>query len=91
MGKQVKELIAEIMKRYADAVESWIAAVGECAEMVAQGILYYGSYLLAGLAVALAWLLLAVTMPAWYLPYKYFTRKGAKRKCRQGNKRRYRK
>ncbi len=87
----MKELIAEIMKRYADAVESWIAAVGECAEMVAQGILYYGSYLLAGLAVALAWLLLAVTMPAWYLPYKYFTRKGAKRKCRQGNKRRYRK
>ena len=78
----MKELIAEIMKRYADAVESWIAAVGECAEMVAQGILYYGSYLLAGLAV---------TMPAWYLPYKYFTRKGAKRKCRQGNKRRYRK
>lgn len=91
MGQQVKKFIAEIMKRYADAVDSWIIAVREFAEVVAQGILYYGSYLLAGLAVALAWLLLAVTMPAWYLPYKYFTRKGAKRKCRQGNKRRYRK
>ncbi len=91
MGQQVKEFIAGIMKRYADAVESWIMAVGEFAEVIAQGILYYGSYLLAGLAVALAWLLLAVTMPVWYLPYKYFTRKGAKRKCRQGNKRQYRK
>lgn len=91
MGQQVKEFIAGIMKRYADAVESWIMAVGEFTEVIAQGILYYGSYLLAGLAVALAWLLLAVTMPVWYLPYKYFTRKGAKRKCRQGNKRQYRK
>lgn len=75
MGQQVKEFIAGIMKRYADAVESWIMAVGEFTEVIAQGILYYGSYLLAGLAVALAWLLLAVTMPVWYLPYKYFTRK----------------
>ncbi|MCX4305396.1 MAG: hypothetical protein OSJ69_06300 [Acetatifactor sp.] len=91
MGQQVKEFIAEIMKRDADAVESWMVAVGEFAEAMAQGILYYGSYLLAGLAVALAWLLLAATMPVWYLPYKYFTRKGAKRKCRQGNGRRYRK
>jgi len=40
---------------------------------------YYSGYLLAGLAVVLAWLLLLVTMPAWYLPYKYFTRKGAKK------------
>lgn len=79
MGQQVKKFIAEIMKRYADAVDSWIIAVGEFAEVVAQGILYYGSYLLARLAVALAWLLLAVTMPVWYLPYKHFTRKGAKK------------
>lgn len=91
MRQQVKELIAGIMKRYANAVESWIMAVGEFAEEVVEVIVYYGKYLLAGLAVALAWLLLAVTMPAWYLPYKYFTRKGAKRKCRQGSKRRYRK
>lgn len=91
MGQQVKEFIADIMKRYADTVESWIMAVGEFAEVVAQGVLYYGSYILAGLAVVLAWLLLAVTMPVWYLPYKYFTRKGAKRKCRKRNKRQYRK
>lgn len=61
------------------------------AEEVARLIWYYGGYLLAGLVIILAWLLLAVTMPAWYLPYKYFTRKGEKRKCRQENKKRYRK
>lgn len=88
MGQQVKEFIAGIMKRYADAVESWIMEVGEFAEVVAQGVLYYGSYFLAGLAVVLAWLLLAVTMPVWYLPYKYFTRKRAKKKfTRKGAKR----
>lgn len=79
MRQQVKELVAEIMKRYADTVESWLMAVGEFAEEAVEVIVYYGRYLLAGLAVALAWLLLAVTMPVWYLPYKHFTRKGAKK------------
>lgn len=95
MRRQAKKLIAEIMKRYADTVESICITVGEyvteATTEVAECVRHYGGYLLAWLAVALAWLLLAVTMPVWYLPYKYFTRKGAKRKCRQGNKRQYRK
>ena len=53
--------------------------VAEAAGEIAENLRYYGGYLLAGLAVALAWLLLAVTMPAWYLPYKHFTRKGVKK------------
>lgn len=83
MRQQAKKLIAEIMKRYADTVESICIAVGEyvteTTAEVAECVRHYGGYLLAGLAVALAWLLLAVTMPAWYLPYKYFTRKGVKK------------
>lgn len=81
MRQQVKELIAEIMKRYADTVESLCIVVGEyvteATAKAAERVRHYGGYLLAGLAIVLAWLLLAVTMPAWYLPYKYFTRKGA--------------
>lgn len=78
MRRQAKKLIAEIMKRYADTVESLCIAVGEyvteaTAEVV-ECVRYCGGYLLTGLAVVLAWLLLAATMPAWYLPYKYFTR-----------------
>lgn len=51
--------------------------MAEATGEIAENLRYYGGYLLAGLAIVLAWLLLAVTMPAWYLPYKYFTRKGA--------------
>ena len=83
MRRKAKELIAGIMKRYADTVEGLCMEVGECvAETtgeVTECVRYYGGYFLAGLAVALAWLLLAVTMPVWYLPYKLFTRKGAKK------------
>ena len=50
--------------------------VAEATAEVTECVRYYGGYLLAWLAVALAWLLLAVTMPAWYLPYKHFTGKG---------------
>lgn len=89
--RKAKEFITGIMERYANAVERSLMAAGWFAEEVARVIAYYGRYLLAGLAVALAWLLLAVTMPVWYLPYKYFTGKGTKKKWRQGNKRRYRK
>lgn len=83
MGQRAKELIAGITKRYTDTVESFCITVGgyvaEAAGEIAENLRYYGGYLLAGLAVALAWLLLAVTMPAWYLPYKHFTRKGVKK------------
>lgn len=81
--KRAKALVLEIMERYAAAAEGACTVVGEyVAEATAEAteyIKYYGGYLLAGLAVALAWLLLAVTMPAWYLPYKHFTRKGVKK------------
>lgn len=90
MKRQVMELITGIMKRYTDTVESLCIAVGEyVTEATAEAteyIKYYGGYLLAGLAVMLAWLLLAVTMPAWYLPYKYFTRKGAKKNEQKAEK-----
>lgn len=83
MRQQVKELIAEIMKRYADTVESLCIVVGEYATeataKAAECVRHYGGYLLAGLAIVLAWLLLAVTMPVWYMPYKHFTRKGVKK------------
>lgn len=83
MGNKVKELIADIMKRYTDTVEGLCMELGEfVAEATAEVtkcVRYYGGYILAGLAVVLAWLLLAVTMPVWYLPYKHFTRKGAKK------------
>lgn len=78
--RKAKEFITGIMERYANAVERSLIAVGWFVEGVTRVIAYYGRYLLAGLAVALAWLLLAVTMPVWYLPYKYFTGKGEKRK-----------
>lgn len=78
--RKAKEFITGIMERYANAVERSLMAVEWFVEGVARVIAYYGRYLLAGLAVALAWLLLAVTMPVWYLPYKYFTGKGEKRK-----------
>lgn len=80
MRRQAKKLITGIMKRYTNAVEGAVTAVAWFAGEVARLIWYYGGYLLAGLVIILAWLLLAVTMPAWYLPYKYFTRKGEKRK-----------
>lgn len=83
MGRKAKALLMGIMKRYADAVESICIAVGEyvteATAEVTECARHYGGYLLAGLATLLAWLLLAVTMPAWYLPYKYFTRKGVKK------------
>lgn len=78
--RQGVEALTGIMERYANAVERSLMAVGWFVEGVARVIAYYGRYLLAGLAVVLAWLLLAVTMPVWYLPYKYFTGKGEKRK-----------
>lgn len=81
--KKAKALVLEIMGRYAAVAEGACTAVGEyvteATTEVAECVRYYGGYLLAGLAVMLAWLLLAATMPAWYLPYKYFTRKGAKK------------
>lgn len=79
MRQQVKEFIADVMKRYVDTVEHLCIEVGEATAEVTECVRYYSGYLLAGLAVVLAWLLLLVTMPAWYLPYKYFTRKGAKK------------
>ena len=83
MRRKAKELIAGIMKRYADTVEGLCMELGEfvaeATAEVTECVRYYGGYLLAWLAVALAWLLLAVTMPAWYLPYKHFTRKGLKK------------
>lgn len=78
--QQAKELITGIMKRYTNVVEGCITDTAWFAKEVARCVWYYGSYLLAGLVIILAWLLLAATMPAWYLPYKYFTRKGEKRK-----------
>lgn len=71
--RQGVEALTGIMERYANAVERSLMAVGWFVEGVARVIAYYGRYLLAGL-------LLAVTMPVWYLPYKYFTGKGEKRK-----------
>lgn len=91
MRQQAKKLITGIMEQYTNAVEGCVMAVGWFAGEVARLIWYYGRYLLAGLVIMLAWLSLAVTMPVWYLPYKYFTGKGEERKCRQGNKKRYRK
>lgn len=86
----MKELIAGIMKRYADTAEGLCMELGECAaaatEIVTECVRYYGSYFLAGLAVVLAWLLLAVTMPVWYLPYKHFTRKGARKNEQKAEK-----
>ena len=73
--KRVKELVVEIMERYSAAVEGACAEIGECAENVIVSVKYYGKYLWGGLVVAFAWLLLAVTMPVWYLPYKYFCKK----------------
>ena len=73
MRRKAKELIAGIMKRYADTVEGLCMELGEfvaeATAEVTECVRYYGGYLLA-------WLLLAVTMPAWYLPYKHFTGKG---------------
>lgn len=67
--KRAKALVLEIMERYAAAAEGACTVVGEyVAEATAEAteyIKYYGGYLLAGLAVVLAWLLLAVTMPAY--------------------------
>lgn len=83
MRRKAKTLLTGIMKRYAETVESICMAVGEyvteATEEVTEYVRHYGGYFLAGLATLLAWLLLAVTMPAWYLPYKYFTRKGVKK------------
>ena len=78
-AQKVKEFIAGIMKRYVDTVEHLCVEVGEATAEVTECVMHYGGYILAGLEVVLAWLLLAVTMPVWYLPYKHFTRKGAKR------------
>lgn len=61
--KKIKELVLIIMERYAVVTELVIA-----------DIVKFGKYLLAGLIVAVLWILLAVTIPGWYLPYKYLTK-----------------
>lgn len=79
---KVRELVMDIMGRYAKAAESACRAVKEFTEELPKEIVesakYYGMWLLVGLLVALAWIILAVTMPIWYMPYKYFIRKGEK-------------
>ena len=64
---EVKELLIAIMERYSRAVEELLGEIGEY-------VSYYSILLLAGILVALAWFLLALTMPVWYLPYKYFSK-----------------
>lgn len=69
----IRKYILEVMQRYIDAVEGACAEIGEFAEDVCADITRCGRFLLTGSLVFLIWLLLAVTMPVWYLPYKYFT------------------
>lgn len=78
MRQKVKELIVRTMKQYVDDVERLCMEMGE---EVTECVGYYGGYVLDWLTVALIRLLLAVTMPAWYPSYKYFTWawKGAKK------------
>lgn len=71
---RVKELVIEIMRRYADTVEGTCIGLGEYLEKVGEYTVKCGKYLLAGVAVLLIYLVLAVTMPVWYLPYKFFAR-----------------
>lgn len=63
----MKELLTDIMREYADAVEGACVFMGEVAENI-----------IAGVIVFLAWVVMAITIPVWYLPYKYFTGKGVK-------------
>lgn len=62
--KRIIEFITDVMRRYSESVESLL-----------EDIVKYGKWLITGLFVVIGYLLLAVTMPVWYLPYKYFNKK----------------
>lgn len=70
--KRVKKFVMEIMERYVDVVESICIWVGKYSKVVGECTVKYGKYLLTRAAVVLVYLFLIVTMPIWYLPYKYF-------------------
>lgn len=67
--EHAKTFILRVMKFYFDIAEIiLIDVVGSFTE----GIMYCVKFLLRGMAVVIICLLMAVTMPVWYLPYKYF-------------------
>lgn len=68
---RVIEFITNVMGRYSDSMESCLEDIGEITESIVDFI----KYLLVGLFVFIGYILLAATMPVWYLPYKYFKRK----------------
>lgn len=68
--EHVKMFILRVMKFYVDIAEAIIFGVGNLTE----NIMHYAKFLLRGMAAVIICLLLFVTMPIWYLPYKYFTK-----------------
>lgn len=69
--KHVKMFIEAAMKLYVDSVEGFF--MDAC--NLSQDMMYCAKILLGGLAAVIIYLLVAVTMPVWYLPYKYFSMK----------------
>lgn len=72
----MKKLMVEVMGRYAEVIDNTCIAMGEHVEAACRAIVKYGKYVLALLVVVLVWILMAATIPIWYLPYKYFAGKG---------------
>ena len=73
--KHIKSFAIDVMRRYSEFIENCCIYVGEYVEEALKCVVKYGKYIFVGLMIIFGYIFLALTIPIWYLPYKYFIKK----------------